>query len=132
MPDATPRKGTRSGSDPLETAATIVSALLVLAIVAFLAREAVRGEPPAAFEVRLGEPRAAAGAGAAHLPVTVRNTGGRSAADVRIVVESGAGEPAGELTLDWLPAHSTRTGWLVLREAPRAPLTARVESYRPP
>lgn len=130
MPEPTPRKGKRRGTDPLETAATIVSGLLILAIAAFLVREIVRGETPAAFEVRLG---AVGAAGATRqLPVEVRNTGGRAAAAVRVVVESGDGRPAGELTLDWIPARSTRRGWLVLREAPSAPLTARVESYRPP
>lgn len=130
MPDERPRGRTRRGHDPVETAATIVSGVLILAIVAFLAREAVRGDAPAAFEVRVGAPRAATDGH--HVAITVRNTGGRAAAEVRVVVEDGPGARAGELTLDWLPARSTHTGWLVLRAPPRGTLAARVESYLPP
>lgn len=133
MPDA--RRPKRGGgpphSDPLETAASVVSLLLIIAIVAFLVREGVRASAPPSFRVTVGEARETGGAH--HLPVRVRNDGDRAASEVRVVLTfPDAPEEPREVTLDWIPARSSREAWIVTGAMPRGGASARVESYTLP
>lgn len=133
MPDG--RRPERGGgsphSDPLETVASVASLLLVIAIVAFLVREGVRPAALPSFRVTVGEAREAGGE--RHLPVRVRNDGDRAASEVRVVLTfPDAPDEPREVTLDWIPAHSSREAWVVTGATPRGGPSARVESYTLP
>lgn len=98
-----------------------LSLLLVLGTLAYLTREALTTEElPPRVEVRLGEPEA--GPGGFTVPVTVYNSGGTAAEDVRITVllatRDGASEE-GRLVIPFLPRESDREGWVTFRTDPR-------------
>lgn len=102
----TERKAARRGRHPLSKRAerlewTIgaASALLVLALLGFLAYEAVvSGSGLAELDVELGEPRLVSGM--TYQPVSVHNRGRRTVADVQ--VEGTRGEQASSVTLSYI------------------------------
>ncbi|MDQ3698326.1 MAG: hypothetical protein M3373_09920 [Gemmatimonadota bacterium] len=117
----------------LEVVASAVSALIILAIVAFLMWEGTRPAILPTFELRLGDPQRVGDV--YYVPVRVRNGGTRAARGVAIRVEVAGGDPGpgAEVTLEWVPAKSERAGFAVLDEDPRGrALTARVTSFDPP
>lgn len=115
MPDSPARNG-------VENAVFVLGLLLVGALVAVLAREAVRRpDGPPALHVTVGAP------GPGGVPVTVRNDGGRVAEDVR--VEACAGAACADAELDYVPPGAEREA--VLGVAGDS-LAARVVSYLAP
>ncbi|HEX7022313.1 MAG TPA: hypothetical protein VF171_05600 [Trueperaceae bacterium] len=99
------------GRNPLARAATWVSALLILAILAVLFGEALHSSAPPSFEVRLGQVHVRAGN--YYVPLEVFNRGGQSVEALSVAVRlQGPGGTAAEsiVSFDWLPAHSNRQG----------------------
>jgi uncharacterized protein (TIGR02588 family) len=115
----------------LEWAVFGVGALLVAAVVGYLAYDALAGtDGPADLRVELGTP---ARAGHVVVPVHVRNVGGRSAEEVVVEVCAGgeaSPEDCAEVTFPFVPHGATREGVVGFAAPPAGPLRSRVVSYR--
>jgi len=128
-------QGQRSrGADWLEKAATAVSGIILVAILAYLVWDGVHANTPAAVtavsagtgEIR-GESR--------YVPVAVENAGDEAVRDVKVSVETTAGgqKVEGEFEIEWLPGHSRRQGVAILpKESVGQPLRATVKGYAIP
>ena len=94
----------------LEWAAAAVGTLVLLAAFAMLAREGLKESEPVRFEaeVTAAETRE----GQTYVRLTVRNAGGKPAAEVTLTA-SAAGESR-DLSVDFLPGGSERVVGLVL------------------
>lgn len=105
------------------------SAAGVLALVGYLVVTALAetGGPPV-FEPRADEIFPSQGVW--HARVTLRNSGDKTAADVVLQGAAGNGETS-EITFDYVPAGSTRTGALLF-EAEPSELKLLVRSYTDP
>lgn len=119
----------------LERGVFTLSALLVAAVVGFLAVEAWRmGDAPPDLVVTLGEPLP--GSGHWRVPVFVENRGEQTAEEVSIAVElrhAGGELEHAELTLAYVPRGSRRGGWVTFpHEPPPGSLTARPLGYAKP
>ncbi len=114
--------------------------LLLLATTGYLGYQAlVHGHRPAALEVSLGEPWNPDPDHPSRVvvPVTVRNEGGRTAAEVTVEISlvRGGDEPIErrELTFAFVPNMSSRAGALTFERRPeRDELQARVLGYLEP
>jgi uncharacterized protein (TIGR02588 family) len=98
-----------SEPSPLEIIATMVAAIIVLAILAVLGWDATRRNLPAAFEVKIDS--AAASGSAYRAYVDVRNTGDEAAKSVVVHVELAGKDTTyaeSDVTIDWLPGRSAR------------------------
>jgi uncharacterized protein (TIGR02588 family) len=112
--------------------------LLLLGTCGYLISQSLhRGAEPASLSVELGESSAPGGADPAHyvVPLTVRNDGGRTATEVGVEVEMryhGLVERR-ELTFDFVPRGSTRSGAVTFEHPPDPDtLAARVLGYLDP
>lgn len=114
---------------PAEWIIGAASALGVLALVAYLAVTAMtEADGPPDFEIAIDDVLVSSGGW--HVRVTLRNVGDKTAADVMLRGEVGAGETS-ELTFDYVPAGSTRRGALVFAREPDG-LELSVRSYTDP
>ena len=112
-------------TDWVERTATIISALLVAALLALLIWDAVRTHTAAEFRTKVGESHVV---GAEHyLEISVENTGDRAARDVQVSVSLTAADSTDEatFTIDWLAGRSTRHGIVIL---PRDPASGRIRA----
>jgi uncharacterized protein (TIGR02588 family) len=130
---------TMSKKNWLEWTVFAVGLLLLLATSGYLLFQAVsHGHQPAALSVTLGEPWTPAGVSPPHfiVPITVRNDGGQTAAEVDIaveLVEGGKPIERRELTFGFVPHLSSRSGALTFEHRPRPEqLSARVLGYLEP
>jgi len=108
-----------------------VSALLVAALLGWLARDALtyRQEPPA-FAIEIVS--VTAEAGGYRVAFALRNTASAAAAGVEVAGTLAGGERAG-VTFDYVAAHSGETGALFFRGDPRAGgLSLAVAGYTDP
>lgn len=120
-------------TDPLEMAATIVSALVLLVLLGVLVRDGFHDNTPAAVSAvsaGIGEIRG----DSRYVPVTVENAGDEAVRDVVITVEAAAnGEKVeGEFQILWLPGQSRREGVAVLPKESVGPVKAIVKGYAIP
>jgi len=126
----------RAAIPPLEWAAAGIGLLLLLAMLAVIGREAIRGdsEQPPAIAVRTL--RTVAVPGGYLVEVEAANRSGATAAAVEVEGRLMAGETAvesGRFTLDYVPAHARRTGGLLFAEDPRRHrLEVRALGYQEP
>ena len=120
----------------LEWSVFAVGLALLLAIVGYLVARALGdGSEPAALHVEVGEAWSPPDAPALHaVSVTVRNDGGRSAAEVDVeVVLPGEPPERRELTFDHVPHGSSRSGALTFAHRPEpGQLRPRVLGYLEP
>lgn len=86
---------------------------------------------PAAFAVEPGESRTANGH--YYLPVTIKNEGDATAAQVTVegTLDTTSSEEVATTTFDFIPAHSDAEGVLIFSQEPSA-ATLRVVSYQEP
>ena len=128
---------TRHTSDPhrarVEWATLLVSAALLLAVVAVLTHaQLTAGDPAPHIEVRADVAAARRDGETYLLTVHVHNRGRAGARDVQLRVSPapGGSDEAVDLTLDVLPPGASETAVVVLRSDPaRTPVEARVVSY---
>ncbi|HYK02966.1 MAG TPA: hypothetical protein VE974_14495 [Thermoanaerobaculia bacterium] len=112
-----------------------VSVVAIAAVVAaLLTGRHASGETPPRLEVRTGAPVAIAGS--YRVPVTVENSGDRTAEGAHIEVALTSGEEIverGELTIAFVPRGSTRNGWVTFRNDPRRfTIVARATGFNEP
>ena len=128
------RPAQRPGPDWLERLATLISAALVLAVVAVLVWDAVHPDRPAALDASTGAPRAVGRQW--HVPIIVRNSGDVAVQEVNVSV--GLEHPDTsvrdiDIRIDWLPGRSQREIDAVFPVDPsRGHLTAQVQSFDEP
>ncbi|WP_024588306.1 hypothetical protein [Aliihoeflea sp. 2WW] len=114
---------------PAEWIIGAASALGVLALIGYLCVTALtEADGPPVFEVAVDE--VLAGSNGWHARISLRNTGDKTAADVVLRGEDGAGETS-EITFDYVPAGSMRQGALLFAREP-AGLELTVRSYTDP
>ena len=121
--------------NPLEWAVFVVSAILVLGLLAVLVRAAFdRTSGPADLRVELGTPQRQGSS--FRVPVSVRNEGGTTAeeAKVEVVLRSGETEvESAELLLGFVPAGSDRKGSVIFTRDPSCcEMTARPVGFESP
>lgn len=123
----------------LEWTVFAVGLLLLLLTSGYLLYEAIRhGDDPVALTVSFGEPVGAPPSDPDHytVPITVRNDGGKTAAEVDIEVlllEGGKQVERRELTFDFVPHLSSRSGALTFEKRPSPEqLQARVLGFVEP
>lgn len=112
-----------------------VGAALVATLVIVLAHGAVtRRSSPPNLAIELG--RATPASGGHTVPVTVLNTGGTTAGEVRVEVRlerDGTEVEKSELTLRFAPSKSRREGWVVFQHDPSCcRMTARPLGFERP
>ncbi len=124
------RQSAKNELHPIEWVTGAVSAIGVVALLAYLVIVAI-WEPngPAVFETTVDEMFASDGGW--QVRVTVRNVGYKTAADVVLRGEAGAGEAESEMTFDYVPAGSQRSGALLFADEPEG-LALTVRSYTDP
>ena len=119
--------------DWLERTATIVSALLVAALLALLLWDATREHAPAELTAKAGKDHPV---GTQHyLAVSVENPGDRAARDVEVTVSLTAADSTDEATfvIDWIPGKSTRHGTAIFpRDPAGGKVTATVKGFAEP
>ena len=117
-----------------EWVAGAIGLVLLLALVGFLAREAMTGRTPPDLVARVDSVTHPSSGWVAH--VRLRNAGRETA--VSVTVEGELAMPAGdtlrsETTLDYVPGHSERRGALLFDRDPRSgTLTVRATGYQEP
>lgn len=113
----------------LERMVFTVSALLVMTVLACVVFDIVTSEDtPPDLLIRVGLPQR--GANGWRVPVLVSNEGGRTAEQVRVAVEwkqGGEVRERAEFSLDYVPRHSRRKGWVTFTSKP-APAELNVQS----
>lgn len=123
-----------SGPDWVERLATIISAVLVAAVVAVLAWDAVHPDRPVSLDVSTGTPRAVGRHW--HVPIVVRNSGDVAAQEVNVSVSLHHPDTTVrdiDIRIDWLPGRSERAIDAVFAVDPsRGKLTAEVQSFDEP
>jgi uncharacterized protein (TIGR02588 family) len=118
----------------LEWTVFAVGAVLVLATTAYLALQAI--QPPhrdVRVAVTFGRPEP--GPVGYQVPVEIRNDGGGPAlaVNVGIVLERGGSAERASVLIDYLPAHSRRTGRVAFRGDPaEGTLVVQAVSYAEP
>lgn len=111
---------------------TAHGALLLAALLAFLAWDAVGGEQrPPDFRTEVEAPRVTGTRH--HIPVVVHNVGDLAARAVQVSVTA-AGNPGAQasFTIDWLPGRSKHRGVAIFAESPAGPVRAEVTGYSEP
>lgn len=104
----------------LEWSVFAASLVIILTIVTYLVYDVTTmGDSPPIVEVRLGaaEPRN----GSYVVPVTLHNSGDQTAETVTVEVlllDDGAEIETAEVTIDFLPRQSTRSGWVTFTTDP--------------
>lgn len=126
--DASSKHPVNRPPHPLEWIIGAASGLAVVALIAYLAITALtETDGPPAFELSLDD--VFEGQGLWHARVTVRNFGHKTAADV--VLEGALPDQTSEITFDYVPAGSSRTGALLFDRRPEG-LALQVRSYTDP
>jgi uncharacterized protein (TIGR02588 family) len=122
------------GPDWLERLATIVSALLVLAVIAVLVWDAAHPDRPPALEASAGAPRMVGRFW--HVPISVRNAGDVAVQDVAVSVTLAHPDTTVkdvDIHIDWLPGRSEREIDAVFGVDPaRGRIIAAVQSFDEP
>ena len=120
--------------DWIERLATLISAAVVLAVVAVLGWDAVHPDRPPALEAASGTPKAVGQHW--HVPITVRNTGDVAVQEVNVRVALERPDTADtdvDIRIDWLPGRSEREIDAVFATDPsRGKLVAAVQSFDAP
>jgi len=120
--------------DWVERLATLISALLVLAVVAVLVWDAVHPDRPASLDASAGTPRKVGTHW--HVPIVVRNSGDVAVQEVNVSVGLEHPDTAVkgiDVRIDWLPGRSQREIDAVFAVDPsRGKLRADVESFDEP
>lgn len=123
-----------TGPDWVERLATIISALLVLGVVAVLVWDAVHADRPASLDVSTGRPSAVGRHW--HVPIVVRNSGDVAVQEVNVSVSLQHPDTTVrdiDIRIDWLPGRSERAIDAVFAVDPsRGKLTAEVQSFDEP
>lgn len=123
-----------SGPDWVERLATIISAVLVLGVIAVLVWDAVHPDRPPALDVSTGTPTAVGRHW--HVPIVVRNSGDVAVQEVNVSVSLQHPDTTVrdiDIRIDWLPGRSERAIDAVFAVDPsRGKLTAAVESFDEP
>ena len=123
-----------SGPDWVERLATIISAVLVLGVVAVLVWDAVHPDRPASLDVSTGRPTAVGRHW--HVPIVVRNSGDVAVQEVNVSVSLQHPDTSVrdlDIRIDWLPGRSERAIDAVFAVDPsRGTLTAEVQSFDEP
>lgn len=125
----------RNGGNIVETVVSLISGAAILAILGYLAWQGLRPSQPPLFQIDTGKSRQVGNR--FQLPVHVRNVGDEAAQSVHVVVEMenpSTTEPEkGEITIDWIPGQSVRSGFVIFTEDPaRGKLTATVDGFQLP
>ncbi len=117
----------------LEWTVFAVSAALVLALVAVLGWNATESDGPPRLVVVVGTAAPREGGGVA-VPVTVRNDGPETAAEVEVEVMEDGGDAAmrARIRFDYVPRHSERRGMAVFEAPPRGRVSGRVVAFTEP
>lgn len=122
------------GPDWVERLATIISAVLVLGVIAVLVWDAVHPDRPPALEASAGTPRAVGRQW--HVPIVVRNSGDVAAQEVNVSVSLQHPDTTVrdiDIRIDWLPGRSQRAIDAVFAVDPsRGKVTAQVQSFDEP
>ncbi len=125
--------GNHDDADWLERTATIVSAALVLALLALLLWDAFHPDEGPQLEATVGHTRIV---GTQHyLFVNVENTGDEAAREVEVSVDLATLDSTDHATfrIDWLPGKSVRHGVVILPRSPSVgTVRARVTGYAEP
>ena len=134
-PKEKPGSGAPSRIPPAEWAIALVGAVLTLGAIAYLTVMAFRGSnrPPDVVVEMIGVEQVSAGW---LVRIRATNRGDEAVADVAIegvARRGGPGEERIELTLDYLPAQSSREGGMYFRVDPRREaVDVRATGYREP
>ena len=116
----------------LEWTVFALSAALVVALVGVLAWSAREADGPPRLVVVVGQAQPHAGGGVA-FPVTVRNDGPETAAEVEIEVAGDGGEASrARIRFDYVPRHSERRGMAVFAAPPGGRVSGRVVAFTEP
>ena len=120
--------------DWVERLATLISAALVLAVIAVLVWDAVHPDRPAALDASAGTPRMVGGHW--HVPIVVKNSGDVAVQEVSVNVGLEHPDTSGkdiDIRIDWLPGRSEREIDAVFAVDPsRGKLRAEVERFDDP
>lgn len=131
-----PTSRSKRGTSLLEWVSALIGALLTIAILAFISREALdrSAAAPPLLEV---QPLSIVQSGDFHMvEVRISNLSGRTAASVDILGELKTGEQVVEestVTVTYVPGHSERKAGLIFTRDPRKfQLQARATGYEEP
>lgn len=123
-----------SRPDWIERLATIVSAALVLGVIAVLVWDAVHPDRPPALDVSTRTPKAVGRHW--HVPIVVRNSGDVAVQEVDVRVSLQRPDTTVrdiDIRIDWLPGRSQREIDAVFAVDPaKGKLTAEVQSFDQP
>jgi uncharacterized protein (TIGR02588 family) len=126
--------GEAPGPDWLERLATILSALLVLAVVGVLVWDAAHPDRPPALDAAAGTPHRVGRSW--HVPINVRNAGDVAVQDVAVSVTLEHPDTTVkdvDIHIDWLPGRSEREIDAVFAVDPsRGKISAAVQSFDEP
>lgn len=115
----------------LEWGFGVVSGILVIALLAYLAFQGIRTPSPPSF--RLAVQHVERIDATYHVVVEVKNRGDSTAAEVAVRGVVAGGEPeTSETVLDFLPPRSTRQTVLLFAHDPGMKLTLSVRGYNQP
>lgn len=118
----------RTRPPPFERLAGLASAVLVAALIGYLAWRGIVETDPPAFAVTVE--RTDERDGRHYVTFRVVNTGDAAAA--RVVVRGGVGGEANEAVLDFVPPHGARRGVLIFAADPAQGLDLGVRAYLEP
>ena len=134
MTDTNEERPTRKAPDWIERLATLISAAVVLAVVAVLVWDAVHPDRPPALEATSGAPKIVGRQW--HVPITVRNGGDVAVQEVNVRVALQRPDSAAtdvDIRIDWLPGRSEREIDAVFATDPsRGKLVTAVQSFDAP
>ena len=123
-----------SGPDWVERLATVISAVLVVGVIAVLVWDAVHPDRPASLDVSTGRPTAVGRHW--HVPIVGRNSGDVAVQEVNVSVSLQHPDTTVrdiDIRIDWLPGRSERAIDAVFAVDPsRGRLTAEVQSFDEP
>lgn len=117
----------------LSLAVAAISGGLIVLLVGYLGVQTVRDDAPPAIDVEVAQPEARVSGGEGYVPVDVRNSGDRPAAEVEIEIRFGADHADGvteRTRVDFLSGGESRRVWVI--GPPGADVTARVVGYQEP
>lgn len=122
------------GPDWVERLATIISAVLVLGVIAVLTWDAVHHDRPASLDVSTGRPTAVGRHW--HVPIVVRNSGDVAVQELNVSVSLQHPDTTVrdiDVRIDWLPGQLERAIDAVFAvDASRGKLEAEVQSFDEP
>jgi uncharacterized protein (TIGR02588 family) len=134
MSDRKDARPARKTPDWIERLATLISAAVVLAVVAVLVWDAVHPDRPPALEASSGIPKVVGQHW--HVPITVRNAGDVAVQEVNVRVALERPDTAAidvDIRIDWLPGRSEREIDAVFATDPsRGKLVTAVQSFDAP